>query len=178
MRSEAAISKTPCAALSECLATRQIHWRPKPQMRAWFKGQNATPKQLNARMPAVTCTRLSVPLFNIESRPDLGYAAEWAAMCMPGLTASKVCGRWTLLRLSSEEDQEGHLHQRLAELGCSAESGRASKRDDRHSLACPWLDTDDPSTTASRLTPLKAHLFDPERMPAQRCASATWCCGR
>jgi len=57
-------------------------------------------------MPALHLYRLLF-LFYLSRAARSGLLRRGQAMCNPGFTARKVCGRWTLAELSSEEDQRG-----------------------------------------------------------------------
>jgi methylase of polypeptide subunit release factors len=102
-------------------------------------------------------------LFYIESRPDLGYAPMGSDVYRLGYSLEALRDMDTA-ELGSEEDKEStYISDSLDRLFQMIWEGYP-KRDDA-TAQLPIADSSDPFHDSFRLTPLKAHLFDPERMP-------------
>ncbi|MCP9820005.1 hypothetical protein KBZ18_10935 [Synechococcus sp. Cruz-9H2] len=102
-------------------------------------------------------------LFYIESRPDLGYAPMGSDVYRLGYSLESLREMDTA-ELGSEEDKEGtYISDSLDRLFQMIWEGYP-KRDDA-TAQLPLADADDHFHDSFRLTPLKAHLFDPERLP-------------
>ncbi|APD47026.1 MULTISPECIES: Eco57I restriction-modification methylase domain-containing protein [unclassified Synechococcus] len=144
----------------ELLGNEAIHWR-RSRNEGVFKGKT------DAEQLTRECLRYMYRLlflFYIESRPDLGYAPMGSDVYRLGYSLESLREMDTA-ELSSEEDQEGtYISDSLNRLFQLIWEG-FPKRDDA-TAQLPLADTDDPFHNSFRLTPLKAHLFDPERMPS------------
>jgi hypothetical protein len=143
----------------ELLGNEAIHWR-KEQREGVFKGKT------DADQLTLECLRYMYRLlflFYIESRPDLGYAPMGSDVYRLGYSLESLRDMDTA-ELGSEEDKEStYISDSLDRLFQMIWEGYP-KRDDA-TAQLPIADGDDPFHDSFRLTPLKAHLFDPERMP-------------
>jgi hypothetical protein len=102
-------------------------------------------------------------LFYIESRPDLGYAPMGSDVYRLGYSLESLRDMDTA-ELGSEEDKEStYISDSLDRLFQMIWEGYPKRDDETAQL--PLADSEDPFHDSFRLTPLKAHLFDPERMP-------------
>ncbi|MCP9831871.1 hypothetical protein KBZ14_06060 [Synechococcus sp. HJ21-Hayes] len=143
----------------ELLGNEAIHWR-RSKNEGVFKGKT------DADQLTLECLRFMYRLlflFYIESRPDLGYAPMGSDVYRLGYSLESLRDMDTA-ELGSEEDKEGtYISDSLDRLFQMIWEGYP-KRDDA-TAQLPLADSDDPFHDSFRLTPLKAHLFDPERMP-------------
>jgi len=143
----------------ELLGNEAIHWR-KEQREGVFKGKT------HADQLTLECLRYMYRLlflFYIESRPDLGYAPMGSTVYRLGYSLESLREMDTA-ELGSEEDKEStYISDSLDRLFQMIWEGYP-KRDDE-SAQLPLADAEDPFHDSFRLTPLKAHLFDPARMP-------------
>ena len=144
----------------ELLGNEAIHWR-KEQREGVFKGKT------DADQLTLECLRYMYRLlflFYIESRPDLGYAPMGSDVYRLGYSLESLREMDTA-ELGSEEDKEGtYISESLNQLFQMIWEGYPKREDATAQL--PIADAGDPFHDSFRLTPLKAHLFDPERMPA------------
>jgi len=144
----------------ELLGNEAIHWR-KEQREGVFKGKT------DADQLTLECLRYMYRLlflFYIESRPDLGYAPMGSEVYRLGYSLESLREMDTA-ELGSEEDKEGtYISESLNQLFQMIWEGYPKREDATAQL--PIADAGDPFHDSFRLTPLKAHLFDPERMPA------------
>jgi len=144
----------------ELLGNEAIHWR-KEQREGVFKGKT------DADQLTLECLRYMYRLlflFYIESRPDLGYAPMGSDVYRLGYSLESLREMDTA-ELGSEEDKEGtYISDSLDRLFQMIWEGYPKREDATAQL--PIADAGDPFHDSFRLTPLKAHLFDPERMPA------------
>lgn len=102
-------------------------------------------------------------LFYIESRPDLGYAPMGSDVYRLGYSLESLRDMDTA-ELSSEEDKEStYISDSLDRLFQMVWEGYPKREDPNVQLRLPG--DKDPFHDSFRLTPLKAHLFDPARMP-------------
>lgn len=144
----------------ELLGNEAIHWR-RSKSEGVFKGKT------DADQLTLECLRYMYRLlflFYIESRPDLGYAPMGSDVYRLGYSLESLREMDTA-ELGSEEDKEGtYISDSLDRLFQMIWEGYPRREDATAQL--PLADADDPFHDSFRLTPLKAHLFDPERMPA------------
>lgn len=143
----------------ELLGNEAIHWRRS-------KGEGVFKGKTDADQLTLECLRYMYRLlflFYIESRPDLGYAPMGSDVYRLGYSLESLRDMDTA-ELGSEEDKEStYISDSLDRLFQMIWEGYP-KRDDE-TVQLPLADSDDPFHDSFRLTPLKAHLFDPERMP-------------
>jgi hypothetical protein len=143
----------------ELLGNEAIHWR-KEQREGVFKGKT------DADQLTLECLRYMYRLlflFYIESRPDLGYAPMGSDVYRLGYSLESLRDMDSA-ELATEEDKEStYISDSLNRLFQMIWEGYP-KRDDA-TAQLPIADSSDPFHDSFRLTPLKAHLFDPERMP-------------
>ena len=144
----------------ELLGNEAIHWR-RSRNEGVFKGKT------DADQLTLECLRYMYRLlflFYIESRPDLGYAPMGSVVYRLGYSLESLREMDTA-ELGSEEDKEGtYISDSLDRLFQMIWEGYPKREDATAQL--PIADAGDPFHDSFRLTPLKAHLFDPERMPA------------
>ena len=143
----------------ELLGNEAIYWR-KEQREGVFKGKT------DADQLTLECLRYMYRLlflFYIESRPDLGYAPMGSDVYRLGYSLESLRDMDTA-ELGSEEDKEStYISDSLDRLFQMIWEGYPKRDDETAQL--PLADADDPFHDSFRLTPMKAHLFDPERMP-------------
>lgn len=143
----------------ELLGNEAIHWRRS-------KGEGVFKGKTDADQLTLECLRFMYRLlflFYIESRPDLGYAPMGSDVYRLGYSLESLRDMDTA-ELGSEEDKEStYISDSLDRLFQMIWEGYP-KRDDA-TAQLPLAEGDDPFHDSFRLTPLKAHLFDPERMP-------------
>jgi len=143
----------------ELLGNEAIHWR-RSRNEGVFRGKT------DADQLTLECLRYMYRLlflFYIESRPDLGYAPMGSDVYRLGYSLESLRDMDTA-ELGSEEDKEStYISDSLDRLFQMIWEGYP-KRDDA-TAQLPIGDSSDPFHDSFRLTPLKAHLFDPERMP-------------
>ena len=143
----------------ELLGNEAIHCR-KSKGEGVFKGKT------DAEQLTLECLRYMYRLlflFYIESRPDLGYAPMGSDVYRLGYSLESLRDMDSA-QLDSQEDAEStYISDSLDRLFQMIWEGYP-KRDDA-SAQLPLPDADDPFHDSFRLTPLKAHLFDPARMP-------------
>ena len=143
----------------ELLGNEAIHWR-KEQREGVFKGKT------DADQLTLECLRYMYRLlflFYIESRPELGYAPMGSDVYRLGYSLDSL-REMDSAELGSEEDKEGtYISDSLDRLFQMIWEGYP-KRDDA-TAQLPLADAEELFHDSFRLTPLKAHLFDPERMP-------------
>ena len=143
----------------ELLGNEAVAWL-KQQHEGVFKGKT------DAQALTMECLRYMYRLlflFYIESRPDLGYAPMGSDVYRLGYSLESLRDMDTA-ELGSEEDKEGtYISDSLGRLFQMIWQGYPRRADDAAQL--PLADVEVPFHDSFRLTPLKAHLFDPERMP-------------
>ena len=143
----------------ELLGNEAIHWRRS-------KGEGVFKGKTDADQLTLECLRYMYRLlflFYIESRPDLGYAPMGSDVYRLGYSLESLRDMDTA-ELGSEEDKESsYISDSLDRLFQMIWEGYPKRDDETAQL--PLADSDDPFHDSFRLTPLKAHLFDPERMP-------------
>ena len=143
----------------ELLGNEAIHWR-KEQREGVFKGKT------DADQLTLECLRYMYRLlflFYIESRPDLGYAPMGSDVYRLGYSLESLREMDTA-ELGSEEDKEStYISDSLDRLFQMIWEGYP-KRDDA-TAQLPLADAEEVFHDSFRLTPLRAHLFDPERLP-------------
>jgi hypothetical protein len=143
----------------ELLGNEAIHWRRS-------KGEGVFKGKTDADQLTLECLRYMYRLlflFYIESRPDLGYAPMGSDVYRLGYSLESLREMDTA-ELGSEEDKEGtYISDSLDRLFQMIWEGYPKREDATAQL--PIADAGDPFHDSFRLTPLKAHLFDPERMP-------------
>ncbi|TGG96238.1 MAG: class I SAM-dependent DNA methyltransferase [Aphanocapsa feldmannii 277cV] len=144
----------------ELLGNEAIAWL-KQQREAVYRG-NTDAEQLT-----LECLRYMYRLlflFYIESRPDLGYAPMGSDVYRLGYSLESLRDMDSA-ELGNEEDKEGtYISDSLDRLFQLIWQGYP-KRSDETAQSLPISGENDPFHDSFRLTPLKAHLFDPERMP-------------
>jgi len=143
----------------ELLGNEAIHWRRS-------KGEGVFKGKTDADQLTLECLRYMYRLlflFYIESRPDLGYAPMGSDVYRLGYSLESLRDMDTA-ELGSEEDKEStYISDSLDRLFQMIWEGYPKRDDETAQL--PLADADDLFHDSFRLTPLKAHLFDPERMP-------------
>jgi hypothetical protein len=143
----------------ELLGNEAIHWRRS-------KGEGVFKGKTDADQLTLECLRYMYRLlflFYIESRPDLGYAPMGSDVYRLGYSLESLRDMDTA-ELGSEEDKEStYISDSLGRLFQMIWEGYPKRDDETAQL--PLADAEDPFHDSFRLTPLKAHLFDPERMP-------------
>jgi hypothetical protein len=144
----------------ELIGNEAIHWRRS-------KGEGVFKGKTDADQLTLECLRYMYRLlflFYIESRPDLGYAPMGSDVYRLGYSLESLREMDTA-ELGSEEDKEGtYISDSLDRLFQMIWEGYPKREDATAQL--PITDAGDPFHDSFRLTPLKAHLFDPERMTA------------
>ena len=143
----------------ELLGNEAIQWL-KRQREGIYKGRT------DAEQLTLECLRYMYRLlflFYIESRPDLGYAPMGSDVYRLGYSLESLRDMDTA-ELSSEEDKEStYISDSLDRLFQMVWEGYPKREDPNVQLRLPG--DKDPFHDSFRLTPLKAHLFDPARMP-------------
>ncbi|MFQ6539405.1 MULTISPECIES: Eco57I restriction-modification methylase domain-containing protein [Aphanothece] len=143
----------------ELLGNEAIHWR-RSRNEGVFKGKT------EADQLTLECLRYMYRLlflFYIESRPDLGYAPMGSDVYRLGYSLESLRDMDSA-ELGSEEDKEStYISDSLNRLFQMIWEGYPKRDDETAQL--PLADADDPFHDSFRLTPLKAHLFDPVRVP-------------
>lgn len=143
----------------ELLGNEAIWWL-KRQKEGIYKGRT------DAEQLTLECLRYMYRLlflFYIESRPDLGYAPMGSDVYRLGYSLESLRDMDTA-ELSSEEDKEStYISDSLDRLFQMVWEGYPKREDPNVQLRLPG--DKDPFHDSFRLTPLKAHLFDPARMP-------------
>jgi methylase of polypeptide subunit release factors len=143
----------------ELLGNEAIHWRRS-------KGEGVFKGKTDADQLTLECLRYMYRLlflFYIESRPDLGYAPMGSDVYRLGYSLESLRDMDTA-ELGSEEDKEStYISDSLNRLFQMIWEGYPKR--DEATAQLPLADAEDSFHDSFRLTPLKAHLFDPERMP-------------
>ena len=134
--------------------------RQKQQHEGVFRGKT------DANALTLECLRYMYRLlflFYVESRPDLGYAPMGSDVYRLGYSLESLRDLDTA-ELASEEDQAStYISDSLDRLFGMIWEGYPRRDDETAQL--PLADRGDPLHDCFQLTPLKAHLFDPQRMP-------------
>ena len=148
----------------ELLGNGAIQWM-KGQKEGIYKGR-IDPEQLT-----VDCLRYMYRLlflFYVESRPELGYAPMGSDVYRLGYSLESLRHMDTA-NLESEEDQAStYISDSLDRLFQMIWEGYPKPKQDDAKAQGDLSSEGDPFHNSFRLTPLKAHLFDPERMPLLR----------
>lgn len=143
----------------ELLGNEAIHWR-RSRNEGVFKGKT------DADALTLECLRYMYRLlflFYIESRPDLGYAPMGSDVYRLGYSLESLRDMDST-ELASEEDKEStYISDSLQRLFQMIWEGYPKRDDETAQL--PLAGGGDAFHDSFRLTPLKAHLFDPGRMP-------------
>ena len=143
----------------ELLGNEAIEWQ-KQQHEGVFRGKT------DANALTLECLRYMYRLlflFYVESRPDLGYAPMGSDVYRLGYSLESLRDLDTA-ELASEEDQAStYISDSLDRLFGMIWEGYPRRDDETAQL--PLADRGDPLHDCFQLTPLKAHLFDPQRMP-------------
>lgn len=143
----------------ELIGNEAIHWR-RSRNEGVFKGKT------DADQLTLECLRYMYRLlflFYIESRPDLGYAPMGSDVYRLGYSLESLREMDTA-ELGSEEDKEStYISDSLDRLFQMIWEGYPKRDDPTAQLTL--ADGDDTFHDSFRLTPLRAHLFDPERLP-------------
>jgi hypothetical protein len=143
----------------ELLGNEAIEWQ-KQQHEGVFRGKT------DATALTLECLRYMYRLlflFYVESRPDLGYAPMGSDVYRLGYSLESLRDLDTA-ELASEEDQAStYISDSLDRLFGMIWEGYPRRDDETAQL--PLADRGDPLHDCFQLTPLKAHLFDPQRMP-------------
>ncbi len=143
----------------ELLGNEAIEWQ-KQQHEGVFRGKT------DANALTLECLRYMYRLlflFYVESRPDLGYAPMGSDVYRLGYSLESLRDLDTA-ELASEEDQAStYISDSLDRLFGMIWDGYPRRDDETAQL--PLADRGDPLHDCFQLTPLKAHLFDPQRMP-------------
>jgi hypothetical protein len=135
---------------------------------AHIKGQKrgVFEERLDPQQLTLECLRYMYRLlflFYVESRPDLGYAPMGSDVYRLGYSLDSLRDMDST-ELASEEDKEStYISDSLDRLFGMIWEGYPRRDDETAQL--PLADGDNPFHDSFRLTPLKAHLFDPERLP-------------
>jgi len=143
----------------ELLGNEAIEWQ-KQQHEGVFRGKT------DANALTLECLRYMYRLlflFYVESRPDLGYAPMGSDVYRLGYSLESLRDLDTA-ELASEEDQAStYISDSLDRLFGMIWEGYPRRDDETAQL--PLADRGDPLHDCFQLTPLKAHLFDSQRMP-------------
>ena len=146
----------------ELLGNEAIQWL-KRQREGVYQGRT------DAEQLTLECLRYMYRLlflFYIESRPELGYAPMGSEVYRLGYSLDSLRDMDTA-ELGSEADKEGtYISDSLDRLFQMVWEGHPKREDASAQLPLP--DDQQPFHDSFRLTPLKAHLFDPARMPLLR----------
>jgi len=143
----------------ELIGNEAIRWR-KEQREGVFKGKT------DADQLTLECLRYMYRLlflFYIESRPDLGYAPMGSDVYRLGYSLESLREMDTA-ELGSEEDKEStYISDSLDRLFQMIWEGYPKREDPTEQLLLN--ESEDTFHDSFRLTPLRAHLFDPQRLP-------------
>ena len=143
----------------ELIGNEAIHWR-KEQREGVFKGKT------DADQLTLECLRYMYRLlflFYIESRPDLGYAPMGSDVYRLGYSLESLREMDTA-ELGSEQDKEStYISDSLDRLFQMIWEGYPKREDPTEQLLLS--ENEDTFHDSFRLTPLRAHLFDPQRLP-------------
>ena len=146
----------------ELLGNETIQWL-KRQKEGVYQGRT------DAEQLTLECLRYMYRLlflFYIESRPDLGYAPMGSDVYRLGYSLESLRDMDTA-ELASEEDKEStYISDSVDRLFQMVWEGYPKREDPSAQLPLPA--DQEPFHDSFRLTPLKAHLFDPARMPLLR----------
>ncbi len=144
----------------ELLGNEAITWLKTKAREGVYKGET------DAKALTFECLRYMYRLlflFYIESRPDLGYAPMGSDVYRLGYSLESLRDMDSA-ELGSEEDKEStYISDSLDRLFQMIWEGYPKRDDETAQL--PLADAEDPFHDSFRLTPLKAHLFDPARVP-------------
>ncbi|MCT0210294.1 MAG: hypothetical protein DCF18_07270 [Cyanobium sp.] len=144
----------------ELLGNEAITWLKTKAREGVYKGET------DAKALTFECLRYMYRLlflFYIESRPDLGYAPMGSDVYRLGYSLESLRDMDSA-ELGSEEDKEStYISDSLDRLFQMIWEGYPKREDETAQL--PLADAEDPFHDSFRLTPLKAHLFDPARVP-------------
>jgi hypothetical protein len=144
----------------ELLGNEAIVWLKTKAREGVYKGET------DAKALTFECLRYMYRLlflFYIESRPDLGYAPMGSDVYRLGYSLESLRDMDTA-ELASEEDKEStYISDSLDRLFQMIWEGYPKRDDETAQL--PLADAEDVFHDSFRLTPLKAHLFDPARVP-------------
>ncbi|MCT0225552.1 Eco57I restriction-modification methylase domain-containing protein [Synechococcus sp. CS-1328] len=144
----------------ELLGNEAITWLKTKAREGVYKGE------IDAQALTFECLRYMYRLlflFYIESRPDLGYAPMGSDVYRLGYSLESLRDMDSA-ELGTEEDKEStYISDSLDRLFQMIWEGYPKRDDETAQL--PLADAEDPFHDSFRLTPLKAHLFDPERVP-------------
>lgn len=146
----------------ELLGNEAIWWL-KRQREGIYQGRT------DAEQLTLECLRYMYRLlflFYIESRPELGYAPMGSEVYRLGYSLESLRDMDTA-ELGSEEDKEStYISDSVDRLFQMVWEGYPKREDASAQLPLPA--DQEPFHDSFRLTPLKAHLFDPTRMPLLR----------
>ena len=146
----------------ELIGNETIYWR-KTRNEAIFKGKT------DADQLSLECLRYMYRLlflFYIESRPDLGYAPMRSDLYRLGYSLESL-REMDSAELNSEEDKESfYISDSLDRLFKMIWEGYPKNDDPTEQILLN--EAEQIFHDSFRLTPLKSHLFDPERLPTLR----------
>ncbi len=143
----------------ELIGNETIYWR-KTRNEAIFKGKT------DADQLTLECLRYMYRLlflFYIESRPDLGYAPMRSDLYRLGYSLESL-REMDSAELNSEEDKESfYISDSLDRLFKMIWEGYPKNDNPKEQMLLN--EAEEIFHDSFRLTPLKSHLFDPERFP-------------
>ena len=143
----------------ELIGNEAIYWR-KENNKGVFKGKT------DADQLTLECLRYMYRLlflFYVESRPELGYAPMQSDIYRLGYSLESLRDMDKIELLSEEDKESFYISDSLDRLFQIIWEG-FPKRDDPNKQIL--LDEDGETFHATfRITPLRAHLFDPDRLP-------------
>ena len=146
----------------ELLGNEAIQWR-KRQKEGLYQGRT------DAEQLTLECLRYMYRLlflFYIESRQDLGYAPMGSDVYRLGYSLESLRDMDTAELVSEEDKESTYISDSLDRLFQMVWEGYPKREDASAQLPLPA--DQEPFHDSFRLTPLKAHLFDPARMPLLR----------
>ena len=145
----------------ELLGNEAIHWR-RSRNEGVFKGK------IDAHKLTLECLRYMYRLlflFYIESRPDLGYAPMGSDVYRLGYSLESLRSM-DLAELDREEDKESfYISDSLERIFQMIWEGYPIRDEPTKQIR---FNEEETFHDSFRLTPLRAHLFDPERLPTIR----------
>tara|TARA_Y100001968_G_scaffold330354_1_gene381995 strand:+ start:2869 stop:7731 length:4863 start_codon:yes stop_codon:yes gene_type:complete len=143
----------------ELIGNEAIYWR-KTRNEGVFKGKT------DAEQLTLECLRYMYRLlflFYIESRPDLGYAPMGSDVYRMGYSLESLREMDTSELVSEEDKESTYISDSLDRLFQMIWEGYPKRDDPTEQILLTELE--EIFHDNFRLTPLRAHLFDPDRLP-------------
>ena len=143
----------------ELIGNEAIYWR-KSRNEGIFKGKT------DANQLTLECLRYMYRLlflFYIESRPDLGYSPMGSEIYRLGYSLESLRDMENSALVTEEDKESFYISDSLNRLFKMIWDGFPKRDDPTKQIA--FNNDQETFHDSFRLTPLRAHLFDPERLP-------------